>query len=76
MENRLSPPATKRNSACIGDELSKIIKRNGSILEIGSGRGEHGVFFQKWFPGIMSQIIDPELVHRKKVQVLGLSIKI
>jgi len=67
LENRLFFPATKRNSACIGDVLSKIIKRNGSILEIGSGSGEHGVFFQKRFPEVMWQTSDPELVHRKSI---------
>ena len=67
MENRLFYPATKRNSACIGDVLSKIIKRNGSILEIGSGSGEHGVVFQKRFPEVMWQTSDPELVHRKSI---------
>ena len=67
MENRLFFPATKRNSACIGDVLSKIIKRNGSILEIGSGSGEHGVVFQNRFPEVMWQTSDPKLVHRKSI---------
>ncbi len=67
MENRLFFPATKRNSACIGNVLSKIIKRNGSILEIGSGSGEHGVVFQKRFPEVIWQTSDPKLVHRKSI---------
>jgi len=67
LDNRLFFPATKRNSAFIGDVLSKIIKRNGSILEIGSGSGEHGVVFQKRFPEVMWQTSDPELVHRKSI---------
>ena len=67
MDNRLFFPATKRNSAFIGDVLSKIIKRNGSILEIGSGSGEHGVVFQKRFPEVMWQTSDPKLVHRKSI---------
>jgi len=46
--------------------LSRIIKK-GSVLEIGSGSGEHGVFFQKRFPGIIWQTSDPELVHRKSI---------
>ena len=36
-------------------------------MEIGSGSGEHGVFFQKRFPGIIWQTSDPELVHRKSI---------
>ena len=67
MDNRLFFSATKRNRAFIGDELSKIIKKNGSILEIGSGSGEHGVFFQKRFPEIIWQTSDPELLHRKSI---------
>ena len=36
-------------------------------MEIGSGSGEHGVFFQKRFPRIIWQTSDPELVHRKSI---------
>ena len=67
MDNRLFFSATKRNSACIGDVLSKILKKNGSILEIGSGSGEHAVVFQKRFPEIIWQTSDPELIHRKSI---------
>ena len=41
--------------------------KKGSILEIGSGSGEHGIFFQKCFPKIIWQISDPELIHRKSI---------
>ena len=66
MDNRLFFSATQRNRDCIGDVLSKIIKK-GSVLEIGSGSGEHGVVFQKRFPEIIWQTSDPELVHRKSI---------
>ena len=66
MDNRLFFPATQRNRECIGDVLSRIIKK-GSVLEIGSGSGEHAVFFQKRFPQIIWQTSDPELVHRKSI---------
>ena len=66
MDNRLFFPATQRNRDCIGDVLSKIIKK-GSVLEIGSGSGEHGVVFQKRFPEIIWQTSDPKLVHRKSI---------
>ena len=36
-------------------------------MEIGSGSGEHGVFFQKRFPGTIWHTSDPELVHRKSI---------
>ena len=67
MDNRLFFQATQRNRNCIGDVLSKIIKKNGSILEIGSGSGEHGVVFQKRFPEISWQTSDPNLIHRKSI---------
>ena len=66
MDNRLFFPASHRNRECIGDVLSRIIKK-GSVLEIGSGSGEHGVVFQKRFPEIIWQTSDPELVHRKSI---------
>ena len=66
MDNRLFFSATQRNRDCIGDLLSRIIKK-GSVLEIGSGSGEHGVVFQKRFPEIIWQTSDPELVHRKSI---------
>ena len=66
MDNRLFFSATQRNRDCIGNVLSRIIKK-GSVLEIGSGSGEHGVVFQKRFPRIIWQTSDPELVHRKSI---------
>ena len=67
MENRLFFSATQRNRDCIGDLLSRIIKQKGSILEIGSGSGEHGIFFQKRFPEIKWHTSDPNLIHRKSI---------
>ena len=67
LDNRLFFSATQRNKDCIGDVLSRIIKENGSILEIGSGSGEHGVFFQKRFPEIIWQTTDPNFLHRKSI---------
>tara|TARA_A100001388_G_scaffold42552_1_gene27492 strand:+ start:205 stop:483 length:279 start_codon:yes stop_codon:yes gene_type:complete len=67
LDNRLFFPATQKNKDCIGDVLSRIIKKNCSILEIGSGSGEHGVVFQKRFPEIIWQTSDPNLLHRKSI---------
>jgi len=66
LDNRLFFSATQRNRNCIGDVLSRILKK-GSVLEIGSGSGEHAVFFQKRFPEIIWQTSDPELLHRKSI---------
>ena len=66
MDNRLFFSATQRNRDSIADVLSRIIKK-GAVLEIGSGSGEHGVFFQKRFPEIIWQTSDPDLAHRKSI---------
>ena len=67
MDNRLFFPATQRNKDSIGNILSRVIKAKGSILEIGSGSGEHGIVFQKRFPEITWQTSDPYLIHRKSI---------
>ena len=67
MDNRLFFPATQKNKGSIENVLSRIIKNKGSILEIGSGSGEHGVAFQKRFPEIIWQTSDPDFVHRKSI---------
>ena len=67
MDNRLFYSATKRNRDFIRNVLFRIIEKKGSILEIGSGSGEHGVFFQRSFPEILWQTSDPELAHRKSI---------
>ena len=66
MDNRLFFSATQRNRYCIRDVISRIIKK-GSVLEIGSGSGEHGVVFQERFPEIVWQTSDPNLLHRKSI---------
>ena len=67
LDKRLFFSATQRNREFIGNVLSKIIKKDGCILEIGSGSGEHGVVFQKRFPEIIWQTSDPDLRHRKSI---------
>ena len=64
---RLDFPATTRNRDSIAAVLSNYISPNSLLLEIASGSGEHGVFFQKKFPSITWQTSDPELVHRKSI---------
>ena len=64
---RLNFPATTRNRESIAAVLNNYISPNSLLLEIASGSGEHGVFFQKKFPSITWQTSDPELVHRKSI---------
>ena len=67
LNDRLIFPSTFRNRNPIARALSKYIPSNGVLLEIASGSGEHGVFFQNSFPSIIWQTSDPELVHRKSI---------
>ena len=66
-DNRLKFPATIRNRESIAKVLSNYTIPNGLFLEIASGSGEHGVFFQKIFPSITWQTSDPESIHRKSI---------
>ena len=67
LDNRLNFPSTKRNRDSIAEVLGDYISKNSLLLEIASGSGEHGVFFQKIFPSIIWQTSDPELVHRNSI---------
>ena len=67
MDRRLFFPATQRNKKDIGDVLSRIPLNKGSILEVGSGSGEHAIEFQKRFPDIIWQASDPERIHRESI---------
>ncbi len=67
LNDRLSFPATLRNRVSISRALAKYIPQKGALLEIASGSGEHGVYFQKCFPSIIWQTSDPEVIHRKSI---------
>ena len=67
LNDRLNFPATFRNRAPIASVLSNYIPNQGLLLEIASGSGEHGVFFQNHFPSIIWQTSDPEVIHRKSI---------
>ncbi len=67
MDYRLFFPATERNRGPIGSALSKVLPESGTILEIASGSGEHGVTFQKRFPNIVWQTSDPVHSYRKSI---------
>ncbi len=56
--------------------LSKIMKKDCSILEFGTCSGEHGVTFEKRFPKIIlfKQVI--QIYGIEKVSLLGLIMKI
>jgi hypothetical protein len=55
---RRSAPAALRNREPIGDVLADWLPRNGLVLEVASGTGEHGVYFAGRFPGLEWQPSD------------------
>jgi len=52
--------AAERNQQPILDQLRALIPENGSVLEIGSGTGQHAVFFTQKLPGLLWQPSDRE----------------
>jgi len=52
--------AAERNRQPIFDELMKLIPHNGSVLEIGSGTGQHAVFLTQKLPDLLWQPSDRE----------------
>lgn len=60
MDHRLFYPATERNRDFILEILTKFLPKEGRVLEIASGSGEHIVHFAKAFPLITWQPSDLE----------------
>jgi len=52
--------AADRNGQPILDELEKLFPLNGTVLEIGSGTGQHAVLFTQNLPDILWQPSDRE----------------
>lgn len=53
-------PATARNRDVIADVLKRYLPAAGTVLEIGSGSGEHSVYFAGLFPDLHWQPSDPD----------------
>jgi SAM-dependent methyltransferase len=58
-DHRQSAPAALRNRDPILDVLRKVLPREGRVLEIASGSGEHVVHFARHLPGLTFQPSDP-----------------
>lgn len=53
-------PATARNRDFIRDVLARHLPASGTVLEIGSGSGEHALYFSEAFPDLVWQPSDPD----------------
>jgi cyclopropane fatty-acyl-phospholipid synthase-like methyltransferase len=56
-------PACERNSAPILDVISPLLKNTASLLEIGSGTGQHAMYFGRALPHIRWQCSDRTMYH-------------
>jgi SAM-dependent methyltransferase len=56
--NRPLSAACDRNRGPIADRLAEWLPARGAVLEIGSGTGQHAVYFGARFPGIRWQTSD------------------
>jgi len=52
--------AAERNRQPILDQLRGVLPRQGTVLEIGSGTGQHATFFSRNLPGLFWQPSDRE----------------
>ncbi|MEE2996800.1 MAG: DUF938 domain-containing protein [Pseudomonadota bacterium] len=64
-------PATERNRDAIADVLSQILPAAGTVLEIGSGSGEHVFYFSKLFPDLTWQPSDPDPLNLQSIRAWG-----
>jgi hypothetical protein len=53
-------PATQRNRDAIVAVLTEVLPREGLVLELASGSGEHAVHFASVFPGLTWRPSDPD----------------
>ncbi len=56
--DRLIFQAANRNCFPIASILDNVLPDNGTILELGSGSGQHAVFFQRRYPQLSWQTSD------------------
>lgn len=60
-------PAALRNREAIAAALDELLPEHGTVLELGSGTGEHAVFLARRFPGLDWQPSDPDPAARDSI---------
>jgi len=55
MNTMIFSSAADRNQQPILDQLQTLFPQQGTVLEIGSGTGQHAVFFSREMPGLLWQ---------------------
>lgn len=67
MDVRQYAPATARNREAILAVLERALPREGRVLELAAGSGEHAVFFAAAMPGLAWQPSDPDPSARASI---------
>ena len=65
---RQCSPSAARNRGSILKVLTRVLPKKGTVLEIGSGTGEHTVYFAKALPGLIWQPSDPDAGSRLSIE--------
>lgn len=60
-------PATQRNRDPILEVLRRVLPRQGTVLEVASGSGEHAVYFAEALPWLTWQPSDPGEAARASI---------
>ncbi len=61
-------PAALRTREPIAAALDEILPERGTVLELGSGTGEHAVFLARRFPALEWQPSDPDPLARASIE--------
>ncbi len=67
VDERKFAPAAGRNRGPIREVLEGLLPSSGRVLEVGSGTGEHIVFFAASGPGLIWQPSDPDPEARASI---------
>ena len=67
-DDRQYAAATARNRKPILDILQQVLPKQGTVLEISSGTGEHVTFFASQMPHLQWQSSEPNPLSRRSIQ--------
>jgi len=66
--SKRTAPAALRNREPIAAALDELLVERGTVLELGSGTGQHAVFLARRFPGLAWQPSDPDPAARASIE--------
>jgi SAM-dependent methyltransferase len=65
---RRTAAAALRNREVLLELLRRVLPARGTVLELGSGTGEHAVFLARALPGLVWQPSDPDPLARASIE--------